>query len=261
MIQTFKFAHNSLSAARSRVLIFKTLLALASVFVIGVCSPSGFAQSGPRSSGNRLSGNRIPKPQLLAERPSQGMVQPTSELTLAREKAAAAKKKFDTIKRLSRLGSASQKQLRDAELLKWLALLDLSNLVSPEKRSQNTLLRAKLIVNYRNKELKVINKLYERGSASALELQRVKTARDVAESRLKAVESVSVSQRKINIISAAGSNYEAAQKEHLLATKLFQSGSISQAAMDRASSNLGVAESELAEAKESLGARAVEVQQ
>ena len=62
------------------------------------------------------------------------------------------------LKKLSRLGSASQKQLRDAELRKWLALLDLSNLVSPEKTPENLLLRAKLVSNYRNKELKVIKK-------------------------------------------------------------------------------------------------------
>jgi len=227
MIQTMRFTPftcNKLSAGNLQALVINMFLAMATVSAIGAFATSALAQSGPRSSGR-----------------------PSEELTLARQKARAAKEQFQTVKKLSSLGSASQKQLRDAELLKWLTLLDLSNLVAPQKKPQNSQLRAKLVANYRKKE-------------SKLEFQRAKTARDVAESRLKAVQGVSTAQRKIHVINAASSKYESAKKEHRLAVRLLKSGSISQAVMDQAKTNLEAAESELAEAKKSLGAKAVQVQ-
>ena len=188
-------------------------------------------------------------------------IDPNVQLTQAREKAKAAKKKYETVKRLCQRGSASQKQLRDALLLENLAVLELSNLVSPEREQQNSLLRAKIILNYRSKELEVIKSLYQRGSAPQLDFQRAKIARDVAQSRLKAAQSDSQTQRRIQTINAANSKFQLAQKEHQLAGKLLQSGSISQAEMDRAKSNLEVAKSALVEAKKSLGAKATQVQQ
>ena len=183
------------------------------------------------------------------------------ELTQAREKAKSAKKKYEIVKKLNRRGSASQKELRDSKLLKGLAMLELSNLVSPELEQQNALMRAKLVFNYRSQELELTKRLYQRGSASQLAYQRAKTAQEVAQSRLKAAQSVSQAQRKIQIVRAANSRFESAQKEHQLAKKLLRSGSISQSEMDRATSNLETAKSGLVEAKKSLGAKAVQVQQ
>lgn len=184
-----------------------------------------------------------------------------AEITRAREKAKAAKKKYETVKRLRRRGSTSPKELRDAELLKQIAILEYSNLVSPELEQENALIRANLVFNYRSQELGVIKSLHQRGSASQLEYQRAKTARDIARSRLQAVKSISESQRKIQIVKAANSKFDAAQKEHQLAAKLLQSGSISQRVMDRAASNLEIARAELSEAKKSLGATAIQIQQ
>ena len=198
----------------------------------------------------------------FGERPfDDTTVNSSEQLTRAREKAKSAKKKYETVKKLSQRGSASQKELRDAKLLKALAMLELANLVSPELEEQNSLMRASLIFKYRSQELKVIKSLYQRGSASQLEYQRAKTAQEVAQSRLKAARSVSQAQRKIQIVKAANSRFESAQKEHQLAIKLLKTGSISQSQMDRAASNLEIAKSGLAEAKKSLGAKAVQVQQ
>lgn len=218
---------------------FALSLALSLFLGIGILSAPAQAQSSDRSIE----------------------IDPNVKLTQAREKAKAAKKKYDTVKKLCQRGSASQKQLRDARLLESLAVLELSNLVSPERKQRNSLLRAKIVLNYRNKELEVIKSLYQRGSAPQLDFQRAKIARDVAESRLKAAQSVSQTQQKIQIINAANSKLQLAQKEHQLASKLLQSGSISQAEMDRVKSNLKIAESALVEAKKSLGAKATQVQQ
>ena len=111
------------------------------------------------------------------------------ELTQAREKAKSAKKKYEIVKKLNRRGSASQKELRDSKLLKGLAMLELSNLVSPELEQQNALMRAKLVFNYRSQELELTKRLYQRGSASQLAYQRAKTAqelRNLGSRRLKA---------------------------------------------------------------------------
>ena len=188
-------------------------------------------------------------------------IDPNVKLTQAREKAKAAKKKYDTIKELCQRGSASQKQLRDARLLENLAVIDLSNLVSPERKQQNSLLRAKIVLNYRSKELEIIKSLYQRGSVAQLDFQRAKIARDVAQSRLKAAQSDSQTQQKIQTINAANSKFKLALREHQLASKLLKTGSISQAEMDRARSNLEIAESALVEAKKSLSAKATQVQQ
>ena len=197
----------------------------------------------------------------FGERPLPELADPDVELTRAREKAKSAKKKYDTVKKLSQLGSASQKELRDAKLLKGLAILELSNLVSPELEQENSLMRATLVFNYRSQELKVIKRLRDRGSASQLDYQRAKTALDVAQSQLKAARSVSQAQRKVQIVRAANSRLESAQKEHRIAQRLRKTGSISQSTMDQAASNLEIAKSELAEAKKSLGAKAVQVKQ
>ena len=188
-------------------------------------------------------------------------IAPNVKLTQARGKAKTAKKTYDTVKRLCQRGSASQKQLRDARLLENLAVLELASLVSPEREQRNSLLRAKIIFNYRSKELEIVESLYQRGSAPQLDFQRAKIARDVAQARLKAAQSDSQTQQKIQAINAANSKLQLAQKEHLLASKLLKTGSISQAEMDRARSNLEIAESALTEAKKSLGAKATEVQQ
>ena len=129
----------------------------------------------------------------------------SAELTRAREKAKTAKRKYKTVKRLGSLGSASQKDVRDAELFKRLAILELSDLVSPDLKDQNALMRATLVFNYRTAELKVTRSLFERGSASNLQFQRAKTAREVAQSQLKAAQSNSEAQRKIQIIKGASS--------------------------------------------------------
>ena len=239
-----------------RNLFYTSLQIITALVAIGV-----FVSASEAQSGSRPIRNRPPRSQSFEERPVQKATEPISDISVAREKAREAKKKFESVKKLSRLGSASKKQVRDAELIKWLSILELSNLVSPEKTQENLLLRAKLIYNYRNKELEVIKKLYERGSASNLQYQRAKTNRDIAKSQLKAVQSESDAQRKIYVIGAASSKYQEAQKEHQLAAELFQSGSLSQAAMSRANRNLEAAKSELAEAKKSLGAQASQVGQ
>ena len=255
MIRISKFAAGWSLTGTSRLLISRTLLALAIVVAVDIFVASASAQSGSRPSRNRP-----PRSQPSRKQPVEQAIESTDDIAVAREKAKTAKEKYNTVKKLSRLGSASQKELRFAEVSKWLALLELSDLQSPVSKPQNAVLRAKLILNYRNKELKVINKLHERGAASKLELQRAKTARDVAKSQLKAVEGGSVAQRKIHVINAASSKYQSAEKEHRLAAKLLQSGSISKATMDQAENNLKTAKSELAEAKKSLGAQAVQVQ-
>ena len=228
--------------SRSEILIFVQTLVLKSALVLVVVLLTGSVVQAQ-----------------FGERPL-----PTSsslELTRAREKAKSAKKKYETVKKLSQRGSASQKELRDSKLLKSLAMLELSNLVSPELEQQNSLMRAKLVFNYRSQELEVVKRLYQRGSASQLDYQRAKTAQEVAQSRFKAARSVSQAQRKIQIVNAANSRFDSAQKEFELATRLLKTGSISQSTMDRAASNLKIAESELAEAKKSLGAKAVQVTQ
>ncbi len=223
--------------------VLKSLLVMAPVFAIVFFSGTVHAQFGERPFKNE------------ADNASD------ASITRAREKAKSAKKKFETVKKLSQRGSSSRKELRDAELFKRLAILELSDLVSPELKQQNSLMRAKIVFNYRSQELEVTKSLYQRGSASQLAYQRARTARDVAQSRLKAAESISDAQRQIQLINAATSKFESAEKEHRLASKLLQSGSISQTVMDRAASNLEIAKSELAEAKKSLGASAVQVQQ
>ena len=256
MISTLNFAPNRLPFRKPRIVVIEIALVLAMVVVFGAFSSSAQAQSGSRPIKNRPPGS-----QPFQGRPSERKAEASSEIALAREKARAAKKQFDTVKKLSRYGSASQKDLRDAEVLKRIAILDLSSLESPELKLQNSLTRAKVVFNYRSKEFAVTESLYNRGAASKLKFQRAKTARDVAKSQLKAVQSDSDAQRKIHVINAATSRYESALKEHRLAAKLMKSGSISQAVMDRADRILEDAQSDLAEAKKSLGAKAYEVQQ
>ena len=184
---------------------------------------------------------------------------PGVEITRAHEKAKTAKKNFERIQRLGELGSASQKSIRDARLAMNLAIIDLSNLVDPAEEQRNMLLRAKLVLQYRSQELDLIRKLFEGGSVSQVTYERTLAARDVAASRLKAMESVTDTQRKLQNIKAAQSKLGVAKKEYEIADHLFQSGSVSKAVWERAKSNLAVAESELAESKKSLGARAFEV--
>ena len=204
--------------------------------------------------GSHTSGLKLLEGQLLEEE-----TDPAENLSLAREKVKKAKKELVKVEELRRLGSASQSEVRSAELDKWLAILELKDLISPASELENSRLRAQLIFNYRDEELKVIKKLYERGSTSKLRYRRAITARDVAAAELKVVQSDSDAQRKFHAIAAASSKYEEAQNEHQMAAKLFDSGSLNLAAMEQVSKNLETAKSELTDAKESFKATADQV--
>lgn len=180
----------------------------------------------------------------------------SSELTRARETAKSAIKKYNTLKRLSERGSASSKEVREADLIRKLSLLDFSTLQNPEKSQENALLRAQFLLKYRTEELKITTTLYRRGSASKLAFNRAVSAKEVAEARVKAILSINNTQRKMQSIKAATSKLEVAEKEFDTGTRLFQSGSISRSVLDQLKSNLEIAKSELAEAKKSLGAKA-----
>ena len=187
--------------------------------------------------------------------------QASAELTEARENLKNAKLRYQRIKRLGQRGSASQKDVRDAELQKRLALLELADLLSPEHEDHNALMRATVVYNYRNEEFKITETLYQRGSASQLEFDRAQAALDIALANLKSAKSESESLRKFQAIKAASTKLKTAEKVHQLAQRLYSRGSISQTQMDQASSNLKIAESELAEAKQALGATATPVEQ
>ena len=219
---------------------------VAGVYVL--CSGSCLVGKTTTQSSNRVSSQ-------ISEEDS------SVEVTRAREKAKAAKRRYERVKELGLRGSASQKDVRDAKLFKYLAFLELSDLVSPSSQEENSLLRATLVFNYQTTELEITQSLFQRGAASELEFQRAKTARDVAESRLKAARSETEAQRKFQIIKVANTKLQSAEQEYRLAQKLFSSGSITPSTMEQATSNLKIAKSELSEAKESLGARAIVVEQ
>ena len=211
-------------------------------------------------SDNGRFGSHTAGLKLLEERLLDEEADPAKNISLARERVVKAKKELTKVQELSRLGSASQTEVRTAELSKWLALLALSDLMSPDSELKNSRLRAQLIFNYRDEELGVIKKLYERGSTSELKYRRAITARNVAEAELKAVKSDSDAKQKFHAMTAASSKYKEAQNEHQMATKLFESGSLNRAAMDQVSENLEAAKSELADARESFNETANQVQ-
>ena len=181
------------------------------------------------------------------------------ELARASENAKALEKKYQKVKRLNELGSASQRQVRKADLDRGIAALELSTLREPALRDKNLFLMAKLVLRYRDEELKITRDLFSHGSVSELKLLRAVTARDVAQSNLDAIQSTSETIRKLHLIQIAKSRYELAQRELEIANRLVQTGSISQPALDRAKSNLKIALSELESRKKSLGARATQV--
>ena len=183
------------------------------------------------------------------------------ELVRAREQANATQKNFETVKRLSEQGSVSQFALRRSDLQRKVALLDYSSLLDPGRRQKNGILRAEVILQFRETDLRIIQELYRRGSVSKVAYLRSVAARDIADSNFKAAKSASQVQRKIQAIKGAKSKYEMAQNEYEIANRLFESQSISQSTLDQAVRNLKIATVELEAIKQSLGARAVRVKQ
>ena len=183
------------------------------------------------------------------------------ELTRARERANSTQRIYETVKRLSEKGSVSQRELRRSNMQRNVALLEYSSLLNPTRREKNLLLKADVILRFRIQELAVTQELYERGSVSKVDYLRWVAAKKIAESNFEAAKSVNQAQRKMQFIKAAASKYEVAQKEFEIAKRLFQSQAISQSTLDRAISNLKIAEAELEASKQSLGARAVQVKQ
>ena len=181
------------------------------------------------------------------------------ELTKAREQVRSTELRHETIKQLAATGSASQQALRLADLRHKLALLELSDLLTPENRDRNQLVKAKLIYNFRRSELTIAQGLFKRSSITEAEHRRVQAAFDVAKANLKSAESFSKAQQKMQTIRAAYVRMELAQKELEIAIKLFQTGSMSQMKLDKAKSKLKIAAAEWNAAKSSLGARAVQM--
>lgn len=183
------------------------------------------------------------------------------ELARATEDAKAAENNYQTVKRLNEQGSASQRRLRRAELKRDLTSLELSTMLDSALERKNQLLKAKLILRFREQELKVIGDLYKLRSESQLSYRRAIAARDIAKSSLDLLTSSTETQRKLQLIQIAKSNYDLARSEYEIAKRLFESGAINQSRFDRASSNLKIAMTELESRKKSLGARAVQVRQ
>ncbi len=191
----------------------------------------------------------------------QDMQDQTVSIARAREDARNAKKKFEMVRRLSERGSASLKSLRDAKLEMNLSIIQLSNLMDPARTPRNLVLRAKLILQYRNEELEVAKRLFENGSVAKVTFDRMIAVRNIAASRLKAIESDTEAQRKIQNIKASKLRLEIVFKEYEVANRLFRNGSVSQFDLDLAKSKLEVAKAELAKSKKALGAKASKVTQ
>lgn len=183
------------------------------------------------------------------------------ELARAEEKAGSAEKRYARIKQLHRLGSASSRELRRAELERDLAAVDLSSLREPVGQEKNQRLKAKLILRYRDQELDLVRELFRHGSATELNYFRAVASRDIAQSQLDAIESETETQRKFHLIQIAKSKYVLAKKEHDIAQRLLASGSISQPLLDQSTASLRLAVAELESCKKSLGARAIRVRQ
>ena len=94
MIRMTKLIFNSHPTGESRVLFFQTAFMLASAITIGMLTSSIQAQSGSRPIRNRP-----PRSQFLEERSVEPKDESRSEISLAREKARDAKKKFETVKK------------------------------------------------------------------------------------------------------------------------------------------------------------------
>jgi hypothetical protein len=183
------------------------------------------------------------------------------QLTRAKEKAISTRKQLAVTKRLVEKGSANQHDLRLADMRSKVALLEYSSLLDPSRTEKNLISKAEVIFLYRSDELAVAKRLYKRRSISKVAFDRAVAGRDVAASNLKAVKSATETQRKIQVIQAAKSRFEIAQKEHEVAQRLFRSDSISRQTMERATSNLKIALAELDASKKALGATATAVQQ
>ena len=184
---------------------------------------------------------------------------PAVALIRAREKTAATQKEYDVIKRLSKTGSSNLQDLRIADMRRKIALLDYSSLLKPERADRNLVLKAKVILKFREEELAVLTELFQTGSVSEVAYQRAVSAREIAESKLKAIKSATETQRRLQLIKIAKSKLEVAEREFKIAQQLYASHSINQQTLDLASSRLKIAAAELASSKENLGARATQV--
>lgn len=200
---------------------------------------------------------------LMASSAFAGNAQDDFRVELARAEAAAktAKNQYERLLKLAESGSASKRELRRAKLGSALSQLDVASLREPAQRKANDVKKASAILDYHESELAVVTELYQSGSATKLKFRRSQTARDIAQSNLNALKSPTVTQQKIHLIKAASAKYQLAKTEHEIAQRLYQSGSISAVAMDKANSKLKVALAEFESRKKSLGARAVQLKQ
>lgn len=186
---------------------------------------------------------------------------PEVVLIRAQAKLNSTQQDYERIQRLSAKGSASGRSLRLANVRWKIAELDYASLVDPLQAEPNEILKSRVVLRFHESDFAVIQELFEKGSVSELKYRRAKSTLEVAAGNLKILQSTSDVQRKMQMIKIAKSRFQLAEFEFRVAQRLFSLQSFSQFELDRASTNLEMATSELAASKASLGARAVQSKQ
>ena len=200
---------------------------------------------------------------LLATCHGTTIAQDTNEQTRsdshARSNYRTARETYDLTKRLAASGSVSQSELRQARLQLTLAGIELSDLRDPQQRGYNRIVRATAVFRYRDQEYQIKKRLYARGAISEVAYQRAVSARDVAKLNLQATRSSSKVKQQLKQIEATGARLSLVKKEHAIAQRLLNSGSISQSGFDRVTQRLEKAKEAHTASKRNLSIRAVQI--
>lgn len=190
---------------------------------------------------------------------AQDAAEQTQSVSQARSNYLTAREAYDSIKRLAASGSASQSKLRQARLQLTFAGIELSDLRDPRQRGYHRIVRATAVYRYRDQEYQIKKRLYAKGAIAEVAYRRAVSAREVAKLNLQAIRSPSDVKQQLKQIEATGARLSLVKKEHAIAERLLNSGSISQSGFDRVTQRLEKAKEAHAASKRNLSVRAVQV--
>ena len=191
---------------------------------------------------------------------AQDNAEQAQSVSQARSNYQNARDAYKSIKRLAASGSVSQSELRQARLDLSLAGIALSDVREPRQRGYNRILRATAIYRYRDQEYKIKKRLYARGAVSEVAYRRAVSARQVAKLNLQATRAPTEVKQQLKQIEATAARLSLVEKEHAIAERLLNSGSMSQSGFDRVTQRLEDAKEAHAASKRNLSVRAVHVE-
>lgn len=179
-----------------------------------------------------------------------------AQLAEARIEFNIAQENVEKAKPLFERGSLSERRFHEFQVELDLATLKLTMLKEPDRKDEIELLIAKVKADSAKKIREDLEKLFQNGSISRLELDRAIYVHETSELLVRYLQCDGDRERNFIRFKLAAKKFQLATSVFEIHQRLYERGSISQIEFESSKTRLELAEIELAEQRKAMGATA-----